>query len=195
MSSNGATVDAALREHLQVELDVLADLEHAPRFQQRLQQRDRVRLADLVGNEPAAVEQVVRARAMAERRRSRPRSARPPARRRRARPAAGRATSSRCRTRRAPSRGRGRSRRRVRRGSARSGRWSGRPAPCASAARVLASSAGVAPSGAAGGAVRVAPARSRAPRRPRAPLRRCAPASRPGRRSAGRARSRRRRRR
>ena len=60
-------VDAALGEHVHVELDVLADLEDARRLEQRLQQRDRFRLRDLAGRKAAAVEEIVRAVAMADR--------------------------------------------------------------------------------------------------------------------------------
>ena len=43
--------NAAHREHMHVELDVVADLENARRLQQRLQKRDRFRFRHLVGRE------------------------------------------------------------------------------------------------------------------------------------------------
>ena len=55
----GRDVDAAQREHLRVELHVLADLEHAAVFQQRLERRERIALGNLVrrklGREQAGV--------------------------------------------------------------------------------------------------------------------------------------------
>ena len=60
-------LDAAAGEDVPVELDVLADLEHAGVFEQRLQQRDRFGFGDLAGQQAAAVEQAGLAGAMADR--------------------------------------------------------------------------------------------------------------------------------
>ena len=59
--------DAAQGKHVHVELDVVADLEDARRFQQRLQERDRFGFLDLVGSEAGAIEKIVSAGAMADR--------------------------------------------------------------------------------------------------------------------------------
>ena len=45
--------NAAHREHVHVELEVVADLEDARLLEQRLQKRDRFRFRDLVGREAA----------------------------------------------------------------------------------------------------------------------------------------------
>ncbi len=50
--------NAAQREHMQVELDVVADLEDARLLEQGLQKRDRFRFRDLVGREARAVEEI-----------------------------------------------------------------------------------------------------------------------------------------
>ncbi len=50
--------DAAPGEHVPVEFDVLADLHHARVFEQRLEQRDRLRFVDLAGRETAAAEEI-----------------------------------------------------------------------------------------------------------------------------------------
>ena len=51
--------DAAQGEHVHVDLDVVADLENARRFEQRFQKCDRFRFLDLVGRKPGAVEEIV----------------------------------------------------------------------------------------------------------------------------------------
>ena len=101
--------NAAQREHMHVELDVVADLENARRLKQRLQKRDRFRFRYLVGRKAAAVEKIVGAGPMADRdvagfsRANRQRHADE------LRLAAGRATTSRRRWRRRPRLARGRS--------------------------------------------------------------------------------------
>ena len=61
-------LDAALGEQHPVELHVLSDLEHPRGFEQRLQQRERLGLGELARRQPAAaVEQVVRSLAVADR--------------------------------------------------------------------------------------------------------------------------------
>ena len=59
--------NAAHREHMHVELEVVADLEDARLLEQRLQKRDRFRFRDLVGREARAVEEIVGAGPMADR--------------------------------------------------------------------------------------------------------------------------------
>ena len=59
--------NAAHREHMHVELEVVADLEDARLLEQRLQKRDRFRFRDLVGREARAVEEIVGASPMADR--------------------------------------------------------------------------------------------------------------------------------
>ncbi len=58
--------NAAHRQHMHVELDIVADLEDARRLEQRLQKRDRFGFRDLVGREAGAIEQIG-ARPMADR--------------------------------------------------------------------------------------------------------------------------------
>ena len=59
--------DAAPGEDVPIEFDVLADLQHARVFEQRLEQLDRLALGDLAGQQPAAAEEVGLAGAMADR--------------------------------------------------------------------------------------------------------------------------------
>ena len=67
MSSIRRDLDAAPGEDVPVELDVLADLQHAGVFEQRLQQRDRFRFGNLPGQQAAALEQAGLAGAVADR--------------------------------------------------------------------------------------------------------------------------------
>ena len=59
--------NAAQRQHVHVELDVVADLEDTRRLEQRLQKRDRFRFRHLVRREAGAVEEIVGAGPVADR--------------------------------------------------------------------------------------------------------------------------------
>src|ERR1700677_689915 len=59
--------NAAHRQHMRVELEVVADLEDARLLEQRLQKRDRFRFLGLIGRKTRYVEEIVSARPMTNR--------------------------------------------------------------------------------------------------------------------------------